>query len=64
MFSSFSINKFFKFSAISRGGNLFGFDNIIATFVEISPSNFCGGISTFIPSNLLGKIKFLSFAAF
>ena len=35
--------------AKSRGDFLFVFDKTIATFVEISQSNFSGGISTFIP---------------
>ena len=45
----------------SIGDFLFAFDSTIATLVEISQSNFAGGISAFIPSKLSGKIISLFF---
>ena len=43
-------------SANSKGDFLFILESIIATLVEISQSNFIGGISALILSKLLGKI--------
>ena len=41
------------------GASLLGLARIIATFVDISQSNFSGGKSTFIPFNESGiSIKF------
>ena len=44
------------FSARSIGDFLFNFERTIATFVDISQSNFVGGISALIPSKVSGKI--------
>jgi hypothetical protein len=41
------------------GGALLGFDNTMATFVDKSPSNLFGGISTFILDNFSGILIFL-----
>ena len=41
--------------ASSSGDFLLILDKTIATFVEISPVNFAGGISTLIPDKLSGN---------
>ena len=46
-----------SFSANSIGEVLFSFDKTIATLVEISQSNFGGGISALIPLKLSGTIS-------
>ena len=43
-----------SFSASSSGEVLLIFDKTIATFVEMSQSNFGGGISALIPLKLSG----------
>ena len=46
--------------ASSIGGFLLILDKTIATFVEMSPLNFAGGISTLIPDKLSGNSNKLS----
>ena len=55
--SSFFLISSNKILASSKGDLLFIFDNTIATLVEISLSNFEGGVSAVIPSRDSGKIK-------
>ena len=54
---SFFLIASVKIAARSVGDFLFILDKTIATLVEISLSNFEGGISVVIPSNFSGKIK-------
>lgn len=58
---SLSFNIGASCSASSIGGLLLILDKTIATFVEMSQLNFCGGISAFIPLKLSGTIILLSF---
>ena len=57
--SSFFFISSDKTLARSMGDFLFNLDKTIATFVEMSLSNFEGGISAVIPSSVSGKIKTL-----
>ena len=55
MSESLFLRTLTNWSAISKGDLLLIFDNTIDTFVEISHSKFCGGISTLIPFRLSGN---------